>query len=178
MSFALPALVVFVLILPGFLFRSRYKLSERTSLDYAPFGKAVSDSLIWAAVLHGVWLMVAATFLGQTLDIGILLGLLSSHPPQQAAAISAVTVRADRVADYLGSLYGGAVLVPLVMRYVISRFRLDRIGSRVGTFCRYTEAPWYYLLTGADFARSELPDYIQSRRRLRSTSSPSSTGVC
>jgi hypothetical protein len=34
MNLALPALVVFVLLLPGFLARSRFKRIERSSLDF------------------------------------------------------------------------------------------------------------------------------------------------
>ena len=41
MNVALPALVIFLLVLPGFVFRSRFKRAERTALDYAPFGRVV-----------------------------------------------------------------------------------------------------------------------------------------
>ena len=60
MNFALPAVVVFALLLPGFIFRSRLKRVERTSLDYSPFGTVVAEAVFYAACLHGLWLLVAA----------------------------------------------------------------------------------------------------------------------
>lgn len=48
MNVALPALIVFLLLLPGFIFRTNLKRSERTSLDYSPFGHVVAEAVLWA----------------------------------------------------------------------------------------------------------------------------------
>jgi hypothetical protein len=55
MNVALPALVVFVLLLPGFVARSRIKRAERLSLDYSPFGQVVTEAVGWSFVLHLLW---------------------------------------------------------------------------------------------------------------------------
>jgi len=44
MNVALPALIVFFLLLPGFVFRTNLKRVERTSLDFSPFGQLVTEA--------------------------------------------------------------------------------------------------------------------------------------
>ena len=159
MNVALPALLFFVIVLPGFLFRSRLKLAEQTSLDYSPFGRVVTEALLWSIALHGLWLVLAWS-LGSTLRTDALLGLLSSSADRQASAIDAVSASSLRVFAYFTSLYVFAFVVPQALRVATTRLRLDRAGSPWSAVFRFHEAPWYYLLTGADFAESEQPDYI------------------
>jgi len=52
MNVALPALIVFFLLLPGFIFRTNLKRAERTSLDFSPFGQVVAEGILWASVQH------------------------------------------------------------------------------------------------------------------------------
>ena len=159
MNVALPALLFFLIVLPGFLFRSRLKLAEQTSLDYSPFGRVVTEALLWSIALHGVWLALASTA-GITLRTDALLGLMSSSADRQAVAIDAVSASSLRVFAYFTSLYVFAFVVPYAVRVAISRARLDRAGAPLSSIFRFHEAPWYYLLTGADFAEAEQPDYI------------------
>ncbi|RJG11682.1 hypothetical protein [Massilia cavernae] len=43
---------------------------------------------------------------------------------------------------------------------MISRLRLDREAARFSSIFRFHDAPWYYLLTGADFSNDDKPDLI------------------
>ena len=38
---------------------------------------------------------------------------------------------------------------------------MDRYEHWLSPLARFHEAPWYYLLTGADFKKDALPDYIR-----------------
>lgn len=160
MNFALPAILIFVVVLPGFLFRTRLKYSEQTSLDYSPFGRVVIEAFLWAVGLHLVWLAASDRILGAPLRTEALLGLLSSSPELQAVAVAEVTASSVRVLVYFVSMYAFALIVPSAIRAAISHWRLDRSGARLSTIFRFHQAPWYYLLTGADFERGEEPDYI------------------
>ena len=157
MNFALPAILLFLIVLPGFLFRSRLKLVEQTSLDYSPFGRVVGSGVLWAITLHIVWL-VAVYALGWTVRPDALVGLLSSSPQLQDIAVAAVSAHALRVLAYFLSLYAFALFVPSGVRAAISHWRLDRAGALLAPVLRFHEAPWYYLLTGADL--DEPPDAI------------------
>ena len=160
MNFALPAVVVFALLLPGFIFRSRLKRVERTSLDYSPFGTVVAEAVFYAACLHGLWLLVAAVALDLRLDLVLLLSLLAPSP----APMEAIRRLAEHPAwleVYFATLLVAAYGLPLLWRYGVTRLRLDRWGHWMSPLARFHEAPWYYLLTGADFPPEELPDYIR-----------------
>lgn len=159
MNIALPALVVFLLLLPGFISRSQVKLAERDKLDYSPFGTVVTEGFLWATVLHLLWLGACASA-HRYPDLRILLGLLSSASAVQAEAIARVHAQASQIAAYFGTqLLAAALLTPLARR-LITHWRLDRGASRVAWLFRFRRAPWYYLLSGADFAHDATPDLI------------------
>lgn len=160
MNVALPALVVFALVLPGFILRDRFKRSEKTDLDYAPFGRVVAQAVMSAALLHGIWLFLAWLLRGQVLHVQVLMGLLSSNTTEQSRAITFIHQRADWVAEYFASLLLASAAVPALLRWLITRYRLDRYDAWLAPLVRFHDAPWYYLLSGADFKEDELPDYI------------------
>lgn len=159
MNIALPALVVFLLLLPGFISRSQVKLTERDRLDYSPFGAVVTEGVLWSVVLHLIWLGGCA-LADRHLDLRLLLGLLSSAPAVQADAITRAHAQVGEIAAYFGSqLLAAAVLTPLARR-LIMHWHLDRGDSPAAGLFRFRRAPWYYLLSGADFAREDVPDLI------------------
>jgi uncharacterized protein DUF6338 len=144
MSVALSAVVVFLLLAPGFAFRSRYRRIERTSLDYAPFGEVVLHGVVFAAVFHLVWLAAARLF-GWVPNLGDLLLLLASDPNSQAEAIRRVGAHQYAVFLYfLTILFAPFFLAPALRRLAESRgWNLPE--SRLYRFFGI-EAPWYYLL--------------------------------
>ena len=159
MNFALPAILLFLIVLPGFLFRTRFKRAEQTSLDYSPFGRVVAEGFLWAFALHLVWVTIAHGF-GQSVHPATLVGLLSSSPELQAEAARDVSASASPLVVYFATLYAFATLLPTALRAAISHWRLDRSEARLSGLFRFNDAPWYYLLTGADFEPDEEPDYI------------------
>jgi hypothetical protein len=160
MNLALPALVVFVILLPGFIARSRHKQAERLSLDYSPFGAVVSEAVVWALALHLLWLGAAWLVAGRVLRPEVLLQLLASEPAAQSRAMQAVAAQMTPIATYFASLIAFAQFGPTFWRGLIVRFGLDRAASRWSRWLRFDEAPWYYLLSGADFPASNRPDFI------------------
>ncbi|MCD2513257.1 hypothetical protein [Comamonas endophytica] len=160
MNIALPALVVFACLLPGFIFRSRLKRVESISLDYSPFGRVATEAIIWAALLHLFWIVVVCRLAGKTVDLGVLLELLSSNLTLHGEALKTISRQIHQVALYFASLYVASFAIPSVIRYLITRFRADRQESLFSFLFRFNDAPWYYLLTGADFKDDEQPDMI------------------
>ncbi|MFH7042307.1 hypothetical protein ABT392_08320 [Paucibacter sp. JuS9] len=160
MNIALPALVVFALLLPGFIARSRIKRAERSSLDYSPFGQIVTEAVLWAGGLHLLWLALAALFFGRHVQPTLLLGLVVSDAAAQARSISNLASELSWIAAYFGSLFAFAYGAPALIRAAIIRWRLDRAGAPLSPLLRFHAAPWYYLLTGADFPPGEEPDCI------------------
>ena len=160
MNVALPALIAFFLLLPGFIFRTNLKRAERTSLDFSPFGQVVAEAILWALVLHLAWLWLAHIAFQHTFEPVVLMKLLSSAPAPQSEASDAVGRQFNWIGAYFGSLIGVSYLIPKIVRFVISRCRLDRADARFSSLFRFHQAPWYYLLTGADFKAEDAPDLI------------------
>ncbi len=160
MNFALPTLAVFALLLPGFIARSRIKRIERQSLDYSPFGQIVSEALVWALALHLLWCGLAWLLTAYEPRPEVMLRLLGSDNARQAQSVEAIAAMAGPITAYLGSLLLFAYLMPTALRRLISRWRLDSHRSRLSAWLRFSGAPWYYLLTGADFPRGHAPDLI------------------
>lgn len=160
MNVALPALIVFLLLLPGFIFRARLKRVERTSLDFSPFGQIVAEALLWALLAHLTWLAISYFIFRHQFNSLVLMQLLSSAPASQADAAKDVAKDFNRISVYFVTLLLASFTIPPIIRAVISTFRLDRAAARFGTVFRFHEAPWYYLLTGADFSKDEEPDFI------------------
>ena len=160
MNLALPALVVFLLLLPGFIARSRIKRVERLSLDYSPFGQVVTEAVVWAGALHLLWVSAMHRLTAWTLRPDIALELLSTDATAQARALHAVAAETPAVVAYFATLLVFAHLGPSAVRALVSWRRLDRIDSRLSPWLRFSGAPWYYLLSGADFRREDAPDFI------------------
>lgn len=160
MNVALPALIVFLVLLPGFIFRARFKRAERTSLDFSPFGQVVAGAVMTAAVAHLIWLAIGYTVFGRRFEPIVLMQLLSAAPASQAEAAAAVAREFNWVASYFITLLFVCATVPVLLRGAIIRRRLDRASSPLRPVLRFHDAPWYYLLTGADFEACGAPDFV------------------
>ncbi|MBZ2206676.1 hypothetical protein [Massilia soli] len=160
MNVALPALIVFIILLPGFIFRSGLKRAERTSVDFSPFGRAVAESVVWAVLIHLALLSLSSAVFARQFEPTILMNLLSSAPVIQAQAVQLVGAEFASIARYIVFVLLLSHAIPIVVRTAISRFRLDRDSAAFSAIFRFHDAPWYYLLTGADFAEDEQPDMV------------------
>jgi hypothetical protein len=159
-NLALPAIIVFLLLLPGFILRARLKRVERTSLDFSPFGQVVVEAVLWALLAHSLWLLFSYFIFDRVLLTTEFLKLLSADTRAQATAIEATDRSGGWVGAYFLTIFLASTIVPNVGRNLVTRFRLDRGGAKLGRFFRFHHAPWYYLLTGADFDKEKEPDLI------------------
>lgn len=160
MNVALPALIVFLLLLPGFICRTRLKRAERTSLDFSPFGQIAAEAVLWSLFAHLLWLAISFLLFRHRVEPIVLIKILSSAPASQVEASNAVANDIGWISTYFVTLLLASFAIPTFIRSMISKFRLDRAGSPLSAVFRFHEAPWYYLLTGADFSKDEEPDFI------------------
>lgn len=159
MNVALPALIVFFVLLPGLIARAQFKLVEDSSLDYSPFGRVVLTAVLLAALGHFIWLTISYFLFDRWLDTSVFLKLLSSGP-NESGAIDAAASTSSWVTIYFVTLFAASYLIPTVLQVVVRRCRLDRHNSTFSWLFRFHQAPWYYLLTGADFDEKSRPDFI------------------
>jgi len=159
-NIALPAIIIFSLVLPGFIVRTNIRRASKTSLDFSPFGKMVATSLMWAAVLHIIWIAMTQILTGNKFDPEILMGLLSSEKSLQASSIHRISAQFEDIALYFITLYIACLILPKAVRFFVDKYSLDGLHSRWSWIFRFDDADWFYLFSGVDFKKHEKPDFI------------------
>jgi len=155
---AFSALLVFLLLLPGFLFRTYFKRAEKVVLDIKPFGQAAIDAFLAALVLDLVWYWGAALLTSYRVNFNALLTLVAGDKSANFdGAIATVAADPWHPGVLFASLYAFAIVAGYGLRYAVTRWRLDRRGAPLANFLRF-DTPWYYLFTGYD--RPTPPDGV------------------
>ena len=150
MNVAFSALLVFLLLLPGFLFRTYFKRAEKVVLDVKPFGRAAIDAFLTALVLDLAWYGVSHAITGKAVDFHAMLTLVAGEKsPGLESAITELASDPWRPGLFFVSLYAFAIAAGLGLRRVVTRLKLDRRGAPLANVLRF-DTPWYYLFTGYD----------------------------
>jgi hypothetical protein len=149
MSFAFPALLVFLLVLPGIILRYSYARgpwgwASPTSL------RRVSEELAYgvtfALVLHAIWLVLVRR-LGFQPDVDsmvlLLIGNFGEGGRYLERVLTSVSGSYPSVAGYLVSLYGASAVAGNLGHRAVRRLKLDH-STKTFRFDNY----WYYMLTG------------------------------
>ena len=160
MTLALPALLLLLACWPGWIARACIRRVGGHAPDGATRPQAWTEALLWAAGLHAGLIGGSALLGWPLLPAGDLLQLLSPEPARQAGAWTALAAHGAGLGAYAAVVLGLASVGPWALRRLVTRYRLDRSRSAVGTLLRPAQAHWYYLLSGADFAADALPDLI------------------
>ena len=157
MDIALPAVVIFLILFPGFLARARFKLVKNESLDYSPFGKTLAEAFIWALILHALWISVSIILFNRFPIPDTFLHLFTSYAEVQSTAISAVAQDWHWVTIYFLTLILACLIIPPWIQGLISKFRLDNYPI-LEKYFHFSDAEWYYLLEGRD--EPKIPDMV------------------
>jgi hypothetical protein len=154
-NLAFPAILLFLALLPGFLWRRTFRVAERTLLDYTPFARATLEATLCAMVIHAV---VAAGFLWlgpyslSASAYQLLVLVLSDRAGPEVASVSrAVSREAGVIVAYFALTFALALVAGLGMRKLVTRLGWDRRTS--GFWLRDAvrfDTPWYYLFKGYD----------------------------
>jgi hypothetical protein len=149
MNFAFPALLVFLLVLPGIILRYSYArgpwgwaspTSMRRVSEELAFGVA------FALVLHAAWLVLVRR-LGFEPDVEAIVLLLAGNFGEGSVhldrVLSSVAGHYPGVTAYLVSLYVAAGIAGNLGHRVVRRLKLDHL-TKTFRFDNY----WFYMLTG------------------------------
>jgi hypothetical protein len=149
MNLALPALIIFALLLPGIIYRYTYargpwSWANPTSL------RTISDELAYSVILavglHSVWVSLSRA-LGYYVDFAALIAFLSGNFGKDSSlllpSIAAFAAHQASVATYFLSIYAGSATLGILSHAVVRLTGLD-LRTRSLRF----ENQWYYLLTG------------------------------
>lgn len=153
MNVAFQALLLFILILPGLLLRSKYngRIAKELVLpqNYTPFSREAIIILISAVLLNFLWILIANSighWFGFNVDLNSVMYLLMGDyrdPKLQELAIHAVTNQPIKVAIYFLTLYFFSMYLGYKLHTVIRKNGLDKKYK----LFRFNNQ-WHYLLTG------------------------------
>jgi hypothetical protein len=151
MNLAFPALLIFILILPGFIFNYTYNYIDKTQYNYTPFTQKTIQSILFAIILHAIWLVFAHYFFNYEVDYKVLLNLVTSHNDNRAyeSSLNFVVHERDLILFYLLTIYFIPFGIGYSLRWIIDKYSFDSSLK----FLR-TNYYWYYYFKGYDFYRS------------------------
>lgn len=143
MNIAFPAFLIFIIILPGFIFHSAFRVTENTNLDYSPFSSVTVRGVITSAFFHAVWVALSKAT-GYRICFDTLLALLIGEKGNALQiAISVATAEPRATFYYFASLYVCVYLLGHVLRFATLKFGWDR-RPFLAPLIQY-KTDWYYL---------------------------------
>jgi len=158
MNLAFSALLIIMLLLPGFIFHTVYSRGYWTSFSIDStqfFADRLAHIIVFAIPLHLIWAYLLSTLFGRSLDLGPIMHLLLNTYGQDnqffESTIQSVTCCPSEIALYLFSLYVFAAIVGFSTHKTVRHFKLDH---KTNIFRFNNE--WHYLLRGETL---ELHDY-------------------
>jgi hypothetical protein len=143
-NLAFPALLIVVLLLPGFLFRYWYrKGSWEYPIHVESFSEGVFKGVVSAGVLHALWVF-GAWALGEMVNFHAVLVLLSGETGQELTnALHAAAANPGKVFLYFFSIYLASPLFGWSCHELVRGSCLDHKLA----FLRF-DNDWHYVLTG------------------------------
>lgn len=149
MEFAVSAVFLLVLLLPGFILQTAYTkgfwrwnspTSSRSLTEQVP------AAIVIASALHALWAGGAAV-IGSPVNLGSVMMLLTGAYGHEEAhfesALSSLTGNPYKVFFYFASLCSVAALTGYVSHFAVRQLGLDR-STRILRFNNH----WFYLLSG------------------------------
>ena len=148
MNFAFPALLVFLLVLPGIILRYSYARGPwgwASPTSMRRVSEELAYGVAFALVLHAVWLAVVR-WLGFQPDVESMVLLLVGDFGDGGdldRVVDSVAGHYPGVAGYLVSLYAASAVAGNVGHRAVRRLKLDHL-TKTFRFDNY----WFYMLTG------------------------------
>ncbi|HEX9927424.1 MAG TPA: DUF6338 family protein [Pyrinomonadaceae bacterium] len=159
MEFAFSALLLLILILPGFIIQFTYTRGFwrwNSPNAYRPLTEQIPSGIVAAAVLHLIWASIC-TLLISPINLKALMMLLLGnygHDEQHLETVlESVTNSPYKIAFYFLSLYVFSALIGYLLHWFVRRVKLDRKTR----FFRFNNE-WFYALRGELAQFRETPD--------------------
>ncbi|MBS0349718.1 MAG: hypothetical protein JSR33_00785 [Proteobacteria bacterium] len=147
MNIAFPALLIFLLILPGLVFSSAFYKIDNTFLNYIPFTNKTIISSIATITLHTIGLLITVDIFHHPVNGWLLLILMSGGQLKEYSTVvtSLTTSQLLFFSFYLLAIYLIAYISGRILRYLIMEFEWDRCAVF------QIDSSWYYLFKGYDW---------------------------
>lgn len=160
MNIAFPAILLFFLLLPGFVFHYCYQSRDASAADLTPFSTTVLLAVCFSVMANVIVAVLATYCLGYQFRLGEILQLLvggASSNAKLTSVYSRLDTHPFEPFFFFLSTNGLAILCGLLWRWLVKVRKLDypqyRFYRKIRPF-----APWYYLFSGIDAPGGESVD--------------------
>ena len=141
-SVALPALIAFLAVLPGFIFLNRYNSFEGETLPYPPFGAATALAVSVALIANALWLVLIDRLPWfRPVSTEVILQIATGN--ELANSLKQAIPSLQTILSYFLSLYAAVFLAAEGLKGAVSKFGLDILYSPL----RF-HSHWFNLLRG------------------------------
>lgn len=161
MEFAVSALFLLILLLPGFIIQATYTKGFwrwNSPTSNVSLTEQIPVAVVLASMLHAVWAGIAAA-LGQYVNIRTtLMFLLGSYGHDEeyfAEALTSVTEHPYKIFFYFITLYAVAAGLGYLCHHIVREQKWDR-STRLLRF----NNEWFYLLSGEITEFYEFPEVL------------------
>lgn len=161
MNLAFPALFLFLVILPGFVFCQFFQPSEVRTVDHAPFSAMVLKALLCAALLNAM-AATAVHVAGYEIRLGDIIRLLvggASSLKDLDDWLIWLNRHPVTAVGYFALTNGLALASALFWRRAVERWKLSRKDNLFAPLAR-GDAPWHYLFSGIDHQTKDTIDGV------------------
>jgi len=149
-NIAFPALLLFLFLLPGFLFRAAFRSLEGERVDGGPFASTSIKGVVYGLGLNLAAWQIVERLTKYTVHWEALLGLfLGDKTKGLDTAISLIAKDPTAHVLYFVLLYAGSAAAGYALRGLVSYYRLDQKGKPLARLFR-SGTEWYYLFNGYD----------------------------
>lgn len=162
MNLAFSALVLFLLLLPGFILHYTYSRGVwrwNSPVSFQRYTDQITFAIVSAIVIHSISTLILSSLFNVTFDwtsiLRLLLNTYGNDDQFYPETIQAIGGNLDRIMLYLISLYILAGSLGFAAHWTVRKLKLDRRYK----FFRF-ENEWYYLLSGEalEFPESNVPE--------------------
>jgi hypothetical protein len=170
MQFATIALIILIILLPGFIFRTAYSqwgISSYRPVEERPLAEQIPLAIVISAILHAVWLSIGFAF-GYPVNLNallmILLGNFGKDSTKLESVLDSISLHPVLIPSYFISICLAALTFGVALKEFVRHFGLDLLFP----FLRFNDN-WFYLLTGEkkefsdgeiSFIRPKIPDGV------------------
>jgi hypothetical protein len=146
MNIAFATAIIFILLIPGILFRRFYFSGEFSKQFFKSTAfELFASTSIPSILLHVIWIAGVSRFTSVSVDISTIFTLLSGQSEKNEIFKCFKEIEEDypKIVAYNLSIWLSAIVLGLILKFLVRKLKLDRNYS----LFRYNNE-WHYFLTG------------------------------
>ncbi|MEQ9886448.1 hypothetical protein [Pectobacterium zantedeschiae] len=154
MNIAFTAFFILLLVLPGFLYLSKYDKKENISLEKKSLDASSAQAFFVALIMHIIAISLAHVILNKTIDYKIVFKILVNDKliPSE---VDSVTSSVNWISIYFIFIFLLSYFSGIIMQWLRFKFNPNKES------CYSFNLPWYYELNGIVEKDSPIPDMIK-----------------